>query len=168
MNIGTQLINTFYSTYTIIYWYRFFNNPKRVQVIYDAFDFMVKHRAVQIYSFVIMPNHIHVVWSFGNKWDVKTVQKHFRSFTSKKCLDMMSKNEKQKYRVNRRDRVFQFWQDWPMVVHIFSPKFYRQKSNYIHDNPRRKGLVDQNEDYGPCSYRSYLHGKSEFDFLTLN
>jgi REP element-mobilizing transposase RayT len=41
---------------------------------------------------------------------------------------------------------YQFWQNTNAPKKIENPKFYRQKLNYIHQNPLRKGYV-ANEEY---------------------
>lgn len=41
----------------------------------------------------------------------------------------------------RTDRVRQFWQQSRHAVAINTLSFWQTKVNYLHDNPRRKGLV---------------------------
>jgi putative transposase len=43
------------------------------------------------------------------------------------------------------DREHRFWQPTLHAVGIESESFYEQKLDYLHDNPRRKGLVTRGE-----------------------
>ena len=71
------------------------------------------------------------------------------------------------WKVNKNDRNHQIWKQSPLSVNITSPKFVRQKMNYIHNNPVKADLVDSNENYTFSSYKSYFDGRMYFDFLTL-
>ena len=47
----------------------------------------------------------------------------------------------------RKDRANQFWQQSKHPVAIWSERFWRTKFDYLHDNPRRKGLVYEAADW---------------------
>src|SRR6266705_2084914 len=48
------------------------------------------------------------------------------------------------------------WQKDPSVIDLWSPKFVRQKLNYLHLNPVRAGLCKHSADWKWSSYRAYL------------
>lgn len=70
------------------------------------------------------------------------------------------------FKVGKTDRYYQIWKSPSLCVEITTPKFLHQKMDYIHNNPMAAELC-LNEDYKYSSFRSYLEGESEFDFLTL-
>ena len=114
-----------------------------------------------------MPNHLHVLWEVLDPYDVDKVIHSFKSYTANQLSQLLDETQKQNFRVEKSDRVNQIWKKRSLSVEIVTPKFLKQKMNYIHDNPRRAKLVIDNIDYKFCSYKSYYNRKVEFDFLTL-
>ena len=88
-------------------------------------------------------------------------------FTSKGIVKAIQENEqesRQEWMMNRfRFRAandkkitnFKFWQDDNYVETINSYDFYRQKLDYIHENPVRQEIVARAEDYLYSSARNY-------------
>lgn len=61
------------------------------------------------------------------------------------------------------DRQRKFWQRTTHPEGIYTEKFYRQKFNYIHLNPVRKGLVRAAEDWRFSSASFWLKGDTAND-----
>jgi hypothetical protein len=61
----------------------------------------------------------------------------------------------------RSDREYQIWYATNAIKNISSLIFFRQKLNYIHNNPKQENwlLVDNSEDYIYSSARDYLLGE---------
>jgi len=159
--------NLFYTTCTIIEWYDLLIEERNVEVILSSFRFHVNQGRIIIYGFVIMPNHFHILYEVVSPFFNSNIKQSLQGFTSKELLKSMSKDEKYMFCVEKSNRRFQIWKSPSLSVPIFSDKFIFQKLNYIHNNPKKAGLVKDNFDYRLCSYRSYKERKSEFDFLTL-
>ena len=49
-------------TATNLEWKHLLREDKYKEIIIDSFRFLVKNNRVKIYSFVIMPNHLHLIW----------------------------------------------------------------------------------------------------------
>ena len=60
---------------------------------------------------------------------------------------------------------FKFWQDGNHVETIHSYEFYRQKLNYIHQNPVRQAIVESPEHYLYSSARNYVGEKGLIDVI---
>ncbi|MEP7197299.1 MAG: transposase [Saprospiraceae bacterium] len=114
-----------------------------------------------------MPNHIHVMYEVLEPYTNEKIKHSFLSYTAHEFSALMSLENKKPFIVNKSNRNIQYWKSSSLSVEIFSPKFFSQKMNYIHNNPLKAGLVSDNKDYTYCSYRSYEEGKPIFDFLTL-
>lgn len=61
----------------------------------------------------------------------------------------------------RKDRANQIWQQSKHPVAIWSEGFWRTKFDYLHDNPRRKGLVREATDWRFSSAAYWLGGQVE-------
>ena len=55
---------------------------KYKDVIIDSLKFMVKEKRVQVNAFVIMSNHIHLIWQIQKDFKRENVQRDFLKFTS--------------------------------------------------------------------------------------
>ena len=86
---------------------------KYKDVIIDSLEFLVNDNRVVVYGFVIMPNHIHLIWQMQPGIKRDRVQRDFLKHTAQ-CIkdDMMKhhKNELEVYLVNAKDRAYQFWE----------------------------------------------------------
>ena len=59
-------------TATILYWKKLLKPDKYKQIIIESLKFLVAEKRVQVYGFVIMPNHIHLIWAHKrNQWQRK-------------------------------------------------------------------------------------------------
>lgn len=69
-------------TATILYWRQLLNNDKYKEIITDSFDFLVRNNRVWLYGFVIMPNHIHVLWRMQEGIQESDVRRDFLKYTA--------------------------------------------------------------------------------------
>jgi REP element-mobilizing transposase RayT len=67
------------------------------------------------------------------------------------------------FKINKKDykyySKYQVWQEGFKPKAIISDDMFRQKSDYIHFNPVKKGLVNEIEEYELSSARDYYSRK---------
>lgn len=158
-------------TATILNWNPILHNDDYKQVIIDSLRFLVSNQRVKLYAFVIMPNHIHLIWKAINGHLRKDIQRDFLRFTSQQIQKDLRTNHPElhaQFRVNKTDRKYQLWQRKPLSVDLYSDKVFKQKLDYIHHNPVA-GKWNLAQDFVQYEYSSaifYMEGHSEFEFLT--
>jgi len=140
-------------------------------IIINCMDWLVTNKRCKIYGFVIMPNHIHLLWKIEDGFDRANVQGALLSHTAhlfKKKLSVHNPKMLASHRVNLSDRSFQFWQRDCMVKECWSEYFLEEKLNYMHQNPLQEHwrLSDLPEKYYWSSASFYIRGTSPFSFLT--
>jgi hypothetical protein len=106
----------------------------------------------------------------------------FKKYTSKQLIKWVLSNKKESRRhwmsslfhsfgeKNPNNEVFQVWSTNNCPKLIYSPKYARQKLDYIHNNPVKAGIVDNPEDYLFSSARNYAGRKDymiEVELLEL-
>ncbi|MEA5428411.1 transposase [Arcicella lustrica] len=69
-------------TATILWWKPLLKPDKYKQIIIDSLKFLVENHRVKVYGFVIMPNHIHLVWKINENYLLKDVQRDFLKYTA--------------------------------------------------------------------------------------
>jgi putative transposase len=158
-------------TATILDWKHLLRPDKYKKIITNSLDFLVAEKRVAVYGFVIMPNHMHLVWHIGEGWKLENVQRDFLKFTAQQIkfdLKECHPDFLEKFKVNAKDRTYQMWERNSLSVDICSEKVMRQKLNYIHNNPAQQhwNLCKDPVDYRYSSASFYETGGSEWKFLT--
>jgi putative transposase len=150
-------------------WKPLLHPDKYKDVIIDSMRFLVKDDRVIIYGFVIMPNHIHIVWHLRAGKIREHVQRDFLKHTAQKIKDDLRENNPENlkpYLVNAKDRKYQFWERNALSVELWSEKVMWQKLKYIHENPVRAGLCRYADEYKYSSAYLYKTGIDNWGFLT--
>ena len=70
---------------------------------------------------------------------------------------------------HKRNSNYQIWTHENHAEHIYTEKFMAQKLDYIHSNPVRSGIVENQEDYIYSSARNYadMDAIIDIDLLSL-
>jgi putative transposase len=58
----TSLSKVYFWTATIHKWLPLLENDFNKQIIVDSLKYLSDRELITVYAFVIMPNHIHLVW----------------------------------------------------------------------------------------------------------
>ncbi len=156
-------------TATNLCWKKLLEPDKNKDVIIDSKRFLVEDKRVIIYGFVIMPNHIHLLWHLRAGKIREHVLRDFLRHTAQEIKkDMLVNNLEglKPYLLNAKDRKYQFWERNALSVEIWSEKVLIQKLKYIHENPVRAGLCDYPTDYKYSSVLLYKTGIDNWGFLT--
>lgn len=160
----------YYLTCTIVEWLPLFLDPSVVQIILDSLGFLQKENRLVIYSYVIMENHLHLI---ASSQDLSGEMGNFKSYTARKIIDLYKKHHPQLLKKLsmakkpfKKDRLYQFWQDGSYPKQIYSEEMMRQKIEYIHYNPVRRGYIDEPEYWRYSSARSYAGKPGLIDICT--
>lgn len=162
----------YFTTITVNFWTSVFQDfPKTNDIILESFNYMSCNWKVRIYAFVIMRDHVHVVWSVDNS--IKTIKEivfSFKSFTSHKIIKILKTKPdylSHYFTSIRKDRKYKFWKLKSLSIHLLNPNIVFQKINYIHKNPTKGNykVCSAAEEYQYSSAKLYKYGCSEFAFL---
>ncbi|NOX84341.1 MAG: transposase [Chlorobi bacterium] len=161
----------YYTTATIYEWIHLLQQDIFKDILISSLKFLNETDRLYIFAFVIMPNHIHIVWSINQNTGNETGYASFFKFTSNHFLKKLKKNDPvllQKFLVRKKDRKHQFWKRNSLSIEILSDEMFEQKLNYIHNNPLQPqwDLVNNPTDYRYSSARYYEEGVDEFGILT--
>ncbi len=164
--------NLYFFTATILEWKQLLRNDTYKDIIIDSLSFLVKNKRVKIYSFVIMPNHLHLIWDIQPPHILPDVQRDFLKFTGQQLKFQLAKNnpnQLEEFLVNSKDRKYQIWERNPLSIELISIPVIEQKINYIHCNPIREkwNLAKEVTDYKYSSARFYYGMVTEWNFLSF-
>lgn len=161
---------TYFITCTIVDWISLLNRPVYKHIIIDSLNFCIKSKGLEVYGYVIMENHIHLIVS-ATEGNLPGIVRDFKQFTSKRLIQAIKINPKEsrkdwlidRFRFvgsNSRNEIFKVWQDGYHSKEISTRNQFEQKLNYIHQNPVRAEIVFNPEEYRYSSAVDYAGGKS--------
>jgi putative transposase len=142
-----------------------FRRPVIKRILVDGLYHLHVVDRTELYAFVIMPNHVHIIIRCREDDPLKDIVRDFKANVARlvvrqyqvernqTALDFLSKV------VTRPERqTHKVWEDGYNAKDVFSVEFLRQKMAYIHHNPLQTHwqLVERAEDYIWSSARFYL------------
>lgn len=111
--------NLYFFTATILKWRHLLKDDKFKDIIISSLCFLVSNGRVKVFAYVIMPNHIHLVWKILEPHIRSDVQRDFMKYTAQKikaCLRTDAPGLLEKFRVDSIDRQYQIWQRDPLSI----------------------------------------------------
>jgi putative transposase len=157
-------------TATILNWKHLLASDQMKTIIVDSLQWLVQNKRCVVNAFVIMPNHVHLIWKIADGYERKDVQGAFFSFTAHAFKKILKGHpeELEVYRVEDADRNYQFWERNPLVKECYSQEFMLQKLDYIHHNPCQPkwNLAALPENYQWSSASFYELQDIRFSWLT--
>lgn len=109
-----------------------FVNPDAAMIVIDALYFLRSKRRLELYGFVIMPDHVHLI--IRVKEPLPKLMHSLKSFTAKK--------------INRlTDTAGKVWQDGYYDYGIRGERDFFTRLKYMEGNPVRKRLVSIVDNY---------------------
>lgn len=116
----------------------------------------------KLVGYVLMPDHVHAIIN-NRSGTISDWLRRVRGNSARKILTWLRENQHlmslKKLSLappQKRQHTHAVWQKDPSVIDLWSPKFVRQKLNYLHLNPVRAGLCEHPADWKWSSYRGYL------------
>ncbi|HSZ26133.1 MAG TPA: hypothetical protein VK766_10455 [Cytophagaceae bacterium] len=161
----------YYYTSTIKDWKKLLSPDKYKDIIINSLRYLVEHKKIAVYGFVIMPNHIHLIWELLEMNGKEKPNASFKKFTSHEIQKDLRKNHVkvlEMFKVDIETRNYHFWKRNPLPVILYTPEVIYQKLDYIHNNPvQGKWMLAKSPiEYKYSSARFYETGIDEFGFLT--
>jgi putative transposase len=157
-----------YFTATIYEWRNVLSEDNHKDIIIDSLQFLVNEKRIELNAFVIMNNHIHLIWQALPGFTASSVQASFMKYTAQQIKRSLIKNKPDMpdtFKVNKYDREYQIWKREPLSIELLNESMLKQKLEYIHYNPVRAGLCNVAEDYYYSSARFYYDGTNSFGML---
>ncbi len=173
--MNTSIRKSYTAIYTIYFWTATIHNwlpllePKEnKQVIINSLKKLSDDNLISVYAFVVMPNHIHLLWSQDGMNGKETPKGSLLKYTAHIFLKYLKASGKgELYRVNAMNKKHEIWQRDSLGIEIYNRTIAQQKLNYIHFNPvsGKWQLSKTDIDYFYSSAKFYETGIDEFGFL---
>jgi REP element-mobilizing transposase RayT len=161
----------FFVTITTIGWIDIFTRKEIKQIIVGSLKYCQENKGLIIYGWCIMSSHLHLICQACNGKNLSDILRDFKTFTSKAIVKFIKEGpeSRKEWLLELFSKAcehlsggqeFKVWQDGNHPKIIYTPSFFWEKLNYIHNNPVEEMIVEKPEDYLFSSARSYTdrHG----------
>ncbi|MFM9945136.1 MAG: transposase [Bacteroidia bacterium] len=164
------LYGTYFYTETIENFSNLLADDNIKMIVIDSIKYLVKNALINLYGYVIMSNHIHLLWSMLKMNGKETSSGSLSIFTAhefRKYLIQTDLERLKTFASTKIDRKYQFWKRDPLAIPITSETIFEQKLDYIHNNPLKEKwqLCHNPNEYRWSSAKFYMDGIDEFNFL---
>lgn len=166
-----------FMTFTVVGWIDLFSRKLFRDVFLKNMAYCRQHKQLSVGAYVIMTNHVHVIWK-SECGRLSDTLRDFKSYCTKEFITLIEKEAESRkdwllymfrYHANRtnQNKEFKIWTGNNHPEEIHSKEFMISKLEYIHQNPVRAGWVNEAGEYLYSSASNYTTGKGLFgiDYL---
>lgn len=157
-------------TCTILHWISIFTRTQTTDIIFASLKYLQKSDNLKVHAYVILENHLHLVVKSD---DIAKSMAKFKSFTAREIINYLKKENAKSIleqlafykKAHKTDSNFQLWQEGIQAKQIMSEKMMQERINYVHNNPVKRGYVDDGVHWRYSSARDYegIDGLIEVD-----
>ncbi|MBI5541859.1 MAG: transposase [Bacteroidia bacterium] len=167
MPTGYQIKNQnaiYFLTFQVVDWADIFTRKVYRDIVIESLKYCKEQKQLKLYAYVIMSNHVHCILSTEN--NLSDIIRDFKKYTSKKILKEIDnpKESRRKWlmmifkyhaKFNKRNKDLQFWTQENHAVELSNNDMIESRVNYIHQNPVKAGIVQNEYDYLYSSARNF-------------
>ena len=122
----------YFLTCTIVGWLAVFTRPEAVEIVHDSWRYLQQNQFLEIYGYVILENHLHLI---AKADDLSKVIKNFKSFTARLLIELLERRSASvllrqlrahKLR-HKTDSEYQVWQEGSHPEQIQTEEMMWQK-----------------------------------------
>jgi len=147
-------------TCTVLHWIPIFTRVESTDIIFDSLRYLQQSDNLKIYAYVILENHLHMVVSSD---DIGKTMSKFKSFTAKNLLKLLQQSNATTIldqlafykKAHKKETTYQLWQEGIQPKLIKDDKMMIDRINYIHNNPVKRGYIDDAKYWRYSSARDY-------------
>lgn len=151
----TDTQGIYFTTSTVVGWADVFSRDIYREILLDSIRFCQRNQGLQVHAWVLMTNHLHMIYSCKGPQDPALVLKNIKSFTAIKLIDAIVNNPKESRKEyllhlfeaegkkSSSNYRFKFWEHENHPVLLDNDVIFKQKLNYLHWNPVTAGFVTE-------------------------
>lgn len=158
-------------TVTVVGWIDALSRPDYKDIVIASLNYCIGHKSLQLHAWVIMNNHLHLIVSAQEDKKLSDIIRDFKKYTSNqviKCIKEHPSESRKEWmlnmfayagRGNSSNEHYQFWQQDYHPVELSNETIFKQRMDYLHDNPVRAGIVYDASHYKYSSASDYYENR---------
>ena len=140
----------YFVTFSVVDWLPIFVDEDSCSIVANSLNHCHENKWLRTNAYVIMPTHLHAI-VFDEDFDAERLNRtlaDLRKFTGRRLTEYVHRHLPRSFGESLRseagkDRKHRLWQSGTHPEAIYTQPFWREKLDYIHANPLRKGLVHE-------------------------
>ncbi|MBI5184527.1 MAG: transposase [Nitrospinae bacterium] len=152
--------NIIFATSTIVDWTPLLFKDDLLDIILQSLKFCQKEKGLEIYGYVIMPNHFHLLAGHKTRKAMPGIIRDMKKHTAKEIIKYLkglgTYGEMPWIRPFHAEKPSMVWQPGYHPQAVFSQPVFSEKLKYIHGNPVKQGFVERPEHWKYSSARNYI------------
>ncbi len=157
-------------TFATVEWVDALSRPLYKDIVIESLKYCTEHKGMILYAYVIMSNHIHLIASAKEGYNLSDIVRDFKKHTSKSILKEIENNRQESRKKwmlwlfraagesNKNNTKYQLWRQDNRPIELSTNEMIDQRLDYIHNNPVAERIVDEAEHYVYSSASNYSGG----------
>ena len=142
----------YFVTSTVVGWIDVFTRKRYCEIVLESLEFCIQYKGLDLFSYVIMPSHIHFIARSRNS-KLPGIIRDIKRHTANKILGSIKHEPGEsrkswllhmfKYhaKFSKQNIKYMFWQKTNHPTMLDYPAIFDQKIDYIHNNPSVAGYT---------------------------
>ena len=154
-------------TLTLVEWIDLFSRERYKEIIVENLNYCIENKGLQVYAYVIMPNHIHLIIKSDGDCELAKIIRDFKRYTAKVLYEKLRSDDaesrknwllrviEEEGRKSSSNERIKVWRHENHPVTLETNEMIDDRINYIHENPVRAGICFKATDYkysSACQY----------------
>lgn len=161
----------YFITFSVVQWIDVFTRSEYKDLLITSLDFCIQKKGLEIYSWCIMSNHLHLIVGRCGESKIEEIVRDFKKYSSVALIKAIENNPTESRREwllwifrelakrSSKHQKYCFWQNEYHPIELSDSLMMQQKLDYIHTNPVEAGLVEEPEHWRYSSAVDYTGGK---------
>jgi REP element-mobilizing transposase RayT len=157
----------YFISFATVGWVDVFTRKEYKNIVVESLQYCQKEKGLVLHAWCIMTNHVHLIISAKEGFDLAGIIRDMKKFTSNQLIKAITGNPKESRKewmlamfkkaglINSNNKYYQFWRQDNKPIEVYTNAVIDQKLNYLHNNPVEEGIVENAEDYVYSSARDY-------------
>ena len=129
-------------------------NPENIELLREAFKYVLDRHPFTIDAHVILPDHLHFIWTLpGGDQNFSTRWRLIKSYFTRN-IDPCHKEQTRGSRLAKKEQTIWQRRFWEHLIR--DEKDMKNHIEYIHFNPVKHGLVKAPRDWHLSSFHKYV------------
>ncbi|MBP9096728.1 MAG: transposase [Ignavibacteria bacterium] len=135
-------------TSTIVDWIEIFTNEDYFKILIESINYSISEKNLKVFAYVLMKNHFHIICKAEQ---LSNVIRSIKSYSAKIIIEKLEEDKRydllEKFKL-KNDNRYQIWQEGFHPKEIINNEEFKQKIEYIHNNP-----VNENYCVSPTDWK---------------
>jgi putative transposase len=157
-------VSLYFITSSIVEWQDVFVSISLFDTVMNSLKYCQTKKGMHLHGYVLMPNHAHYIVSADQPENLSDIMRDLNRFMSHHITNNLEEHQQRNFlevfrhaaKNDGRGNRYKVWQEGFHPIALETADRFYQKLHYIHENPVRKGFVDQPEQWRYSSARNYL------------